>query len=588
MNFVARTGQRLGAAYASLGTRLQLLSAFAAVLLLAAALGAVGLIGLQRVAAQAGELSARWVPEIGHLAAARAAAIEVRDFEVKHSRTADKSYHSEYEAKMADGAKAFDAALAGLAKLSSSGTDKEAAGTLAKRWAEYLKVQANVVKLGREGKQQDAADISDGASSTAIDDVTATIDKAWKHAFAGAAAADAQADAVFATTRKAMIALLLASLAIGIGLALLFTRSLLRRLGGEPRAAAQVAQSVAAGDLCTPVPLRRGDTTSLMAQLHAMQQGLAAAVSAVRTGAQGVASASTQIAQGNQDLSQRTEQQAGALQKTASTMDELGSTVRNNADNAKQANQLAQGASQVALRGGEEVAQVVQTMRGIQEASRKIGDIISVIDSIAFQTNILALNAAVEAARAGEQGRGFAVVAGEVRSLAQRSAEAAKEIKSLIGASVERVEQGTALVDRAGTTMDEVVQAIRRVTDIVGEISHASAEQSTGVAQVGQAVTEMDRATQQNAALVEESAAAAESLRRQAAQLLESVAVFKLAGGEPAVMAAAAPPATVPVLVETVDRRGPNRATNVTRPAFRSAVAAPAAKTGTDGDWESF
>jgi len=577
MNFVARAGQRLNSVYARLGTRTQLLSAFAAVLLLTAAIGAVGLFGLQRVSAQAGQLSEKWVPEIGHLATAKAAALEVRDFEVKHSRTADKSYHSEYEGKMADGAKAFSEALAGFAKLVSGDDEKKAAEALAKRWADYQKTQAAVVKLGREGKQADAADISDGASSTAIDDVLTTIDKAWKQAFAGAAAADSQADAVFARTRKAMAGLLAASLAIGIGLALLFTRSLLRGLGGEPRAAAQVAQAVAAGDLSTPVPLRAGDSTSLMAQLQAMQQSLAGAVSAVRSGSQSVASASTQIAQGNQDLSQRTEQQAGALQKTASTMDELGSTVRNNADSAQQANQLAQGASQVALRGGEEVAQVVQTMKGIQEASRKIGDIISVIDSIAFQTNILALNAAVEAARAGEQGRGFAVVAGEVRSLAQRSAEAAKEIKGLIGTSVERVEQGTALVDRAGSTMDEVVQAIRRVTDIVGEISHASTEQSAGVAQVGQAVTEMDRATQQNAALVEQSAAAAESLQRQAAQLLESVAVFKLAHNAEAPAPVQAP----------VERRGPNRATNVARPEFsKKAVASAPAKTGTD-DWEA-
>jgi len=241
-----------------------------------------------------------------------------------------------------------------------------------------------------------------------------------------------------------------------------------------------------------------------------------------------VATASAQIAQGNQDLSGRTEQQASALQQTAATMDELGSTVRNNADNAKQANQLALGASAVAVRGGGVVGQVVETMKGINQSSRKIADIIGVIDGIAFQTNILALNAAVEAARAGEQGRGFAVVASEVRSLAQRSAEAAKQIKVLISASVERVEQGTAQVDQAGRTMEEIVGAIKRVSDIVGEISAASAEQSSGVSQVGEAVTQMDQATQQNAALVEESAAAAQSLQQQAQQLVEAVAIFKL------------------------------------------------------------
>ena len=248
----------------------------------------------------------------------------------------------------------------------------------------------------------------------------------------------------------------------------------------------------------------------------------------VRSSADNVANASAEIAQGNNDLSARTEHQASALEQTAASMEELNSTVKQNADNAREANQLAMSASTVAVQGGEVVGQVVDTMKGINEASRKISDIISVIDGIAFQTNILALNAAVEAARAGEQGRGFAVVASEVRSLAGRSADAAKEIKSLINASVERVEQGTALVDKAGETMTEVVSSIRRVTDIMGEISAASSEQSAGVAQVGEAVSSMDQATQQNAALVEEMAAAASSLKSQANELVEVVGVFKL------------------------------------------------------------
>jgi methyl-accepting chemotaxis protein len=240
-----------------------------------------------------------------------------------------------------------------------------------------------------------------------------------------------------------------------------------------------------------------------------------------------VASASAQIAGGNQDLSNRTEQQASALQETAATMDQLGSTVRNNADHARQANQLALGASSVARKGGEVMSQVVTTMTGINDSSKKIAEIIGVIDGIAFQTNILALNAAVEAARAGEQGRGFAVVAGEVRNLAHRSAEAAREVKSLVNASVDRVEQGTALVGQAGHTMDEIVSAIKRVTDIVAEISAASAEQSAGIDQVGLAVSQMDQSTQRNTALIEESAAASETLKQQARQLVDAVAAFK-------------------------------------------------------------
>jgi methyl-accepting chemotaxis protein len=305
-------------------------------------------------------------------------------------------------------------------------------------------------------------------------------------------------------------------------------RRSLSQLGAEPREAAHLAQSVAHGDLSQRIDLKSGDTDSMMAQLKFMQKNLASIVGNVRQGAEGVATASIQIAQGNRDLSERTEHQASALEQTAASMGELDATVKNNVDSASQANQLAMNASSVATRGGEEVAKVVQTMKGINESSHKIFEIVSVIDGIAFQTNILALNAAVEAARAGEQGRGFAVVATEVRSLAGRSAVAAKEIKSLIAASVERVDQGTVLVDQAGNTMQEVVSSIRRVTEIMGAISVASEEQSTGVSQVVEAISQMDQVTQQNAALVEEMAAAAESLNAQAQELVQSVDIFKL------------------------------------------------------------
>ena len=336
----------------------------------------------------------------------------------------------------------------------------------------------------------------------------------------------------YSTIRAISITAILAGLVFAGLFGFVLVRSLGRQLGGEPGAAADVARSVAAGDLSVTIDLKQGDTTSMMAQLKGMQTSLSKVVSSVRQNSESVATASAQIAQGNMDLSQRTEEQASALEETAASMEQLSSTVKQNADNARQANQLALSASTVAIKGGEVVAQVVSTMKAINDSSKKISDIIGVIDGIAFQTNILALNAAVEAARAGEQGRGFAVVATEVRNLAGRSAEAAKEIKSLIGASVERVEQGTVLVDQAGVTMTEVVSSIKRVTDIMGEISAASAEQSAGVSQVGTAVAQMDQVTQQNAALVEESAAAAESLKVQALQLVQTVAVFKLAQGD--------------------------------------------------------
>jgi methyl-accepting chemotaxis protein len=374
----------------------------------------------------------------------------------------------------------------------------------------------------------------------------------------------------------------------------------MRQLGAEPGELKQVAEAVAAGDLTVPIELRAGDTSSVMAALQKMTNNLARTVQSVRSNADSVSTASAQIASGNMDLSNRTEQQASSLEETAASMEELSSTVKQNSDNAKQANQLAMGASTVAIKGGEVVGQVVDTMKGINDSSKKIADIISVIDGIAFQTNILALNAAVEAARAGEQGRGFAVVASEVRSLAQRSAEAAKEIKTLIGASVERVAQGTALVDQAGVTMSEIVTAIKRVTDIMGEISSASVEQSAGVSQIGEAITQMDQATQQNAALVEQSAAAAESLKGQAKQLVQAVAVFKLSQGEqhygeaPVLEAQTAPHHTA-----QAQRRGPNRAKNVSRLGARPAAAQKPAKqpeyateaprkTGTDDEWTSF
>ncbi len=318
------------------------------------------------------------------------------------------------------------------------------------------------------------------------------------------------------------------AIALGCGMGVWIVRSITAPL----RQAVAVARKVAAGDLCLQIEQRGPEETAmLLGALKEMQDGLAKVVSAVHGGSEGVASASSEIAQGNQDLSDRTEQQANVLQETAASMEELSSAVSQNADSARQANQLALSASSVAVRGGAVVGQVVETMRGINESSRRIADIIGVIDAIAFQTNILALNAAVEAARAGEQGRGFAVVASEVRSLAGRSAEAAKEIKSLIGASVTRVEQGSALVDQAGATMSEVVHSIQQVADIMGKISAASGEQSAGVHKVGEAVHHMDQVTQQNAALVEQMAAAAGSLKNLAADQVQTVSVFKLPRG---------------------------------------------------------
>ena len=333
-----------------------------------------------------------------------------------------------------------------------------------------------------------------------------------------------------AATSTGLQSLVLMGVLLVLGLAV--SRSLLRQIGGEPAYAADVARRIAGGDLSVDVQLRAGDDRSMLHALRSMRDGLTGLVRGVRQGSESVAMASGEIAKGNLDLRQRTERQAAAVQQTAAAMDELGTTVKHTADSAPQASQLAQAASTVAADGGGVVAEVVQTMHGIHDSSRKIADIIGVVDGIAFQTNILALNAAVEAARAGEQGRGFAVVASEVRTLAGRSASAAREIKQLIQTSVEQVEQGSQMVGRARDKMDEVVASIRRASDVIGEISAASSEQSQGVAQIGASVAEMDHATQQNAALVEQSAAAAESLREQSVQLVQAVSAFRLQGGD--------------------------------------------------------
>ena len=392
--------------------------------------------------------------------------------------------------------------------------------------ARYLRARETMMAAKRAGNGTEANRLYDTdfavAGTAYLDSLNAYVD--YQHATIDNMARLIATDAESGMLRLALLgglALLTSAL-----LAVLLTRSITRPVAD----AAGLAKAVSQGDLSRRLAIDGDDEIAgLVTSLDDMSTGLHKLVARVRRSSDSIQTASNEVAQGNHDLSVRTEQQASALEETAASMEQLSSTVRQNADSARLANQLAQGASSVAARGGDVVGQVVQTMKDINDSSRKIADIIGVIDGIAFQTNILALNAAVEAARAGEQGRGFAVVASEVRSLAGRSADAAKEIKNLIGASVERVEQGTALVDQAGATMDEVVAAIRRVTDIMGEISAASVEQSQGVSQISEAVQQMDQVTQQNAALVEQMAAAAESLQSQALTLVQTVEVFKLA-----------------------------------------------------------
>ncbi|WP_194711445.1 methyl-accepting chemotaxis protein [Noviherbaspirillum soli] len=448
----------------------------------------------------------------------------------------------------------------------------------------YAQGMRPAIEALREGRLDAVRQLVAGEIATLAPTVTQSVAALRKLQVENARREYEEAMQRFATLRNVMIAAILLGLAAAAAAGALLVRAVYRQLGGEPAYAAQVVAAIAAGDLGVTVATRPGDKGSLLHAMQAMQQMLSRTVGNIRRSSDTIATASGEIASGNMDLSARTEQQAGSLEETASAMEQLTATVRQNADNAQQAKQLAMAASGVASQGGQVVGQVVETMSAIDSASKKIVDIIGVIDGIAFQTNILALNAAVEAARAGEQGRGFAVVATEVRSLAQRSAAAAREIKGLIDDSVEKVETGGRLVAQAGSTMDQVVASVQRVADIVADISAASNEQSAGIGNVNQAIIQMDQVTQQNAALVEQAAAAAGSLQDQARTLAQEVSVFRLEGTQAAPASVAAVALVAPGTAAAA--RGRLQAPAAPRREPVGAVLSrPAPR---DGDWEEF
>jgi methyl-accepting chemotaxis protein len=464
-------------------------------------------------------------------------------------------------------------------QITATNEDRQMLAKLRELEARYLPVANNIVMLATTQKTAEAIKAITEECMPLLIQVTAHVEAFGKVLQTETSATAMAAEAAAQNARMTLMLISAIALLIGIVLAWRLTRSITAPLSD----AVAVAQRVASGDLTSTIAVTtRDETGQLMQALKDMNDSLVKIVGEVRHGTDTISTASAEIAAGNMDLSTRTEQQASSLEETASSMEELTSTVKQNADNARQANQLAVRASQVAVQGGAMVTQVVDTMEAINTSARKIADIIGVIDGIAFQTNILALNAAVEAARAGEQGRGFAVVASEVRSLAQRSASAAREIKGLITDSVEKVDAGTKLVDQTGTTMRDIVDSVRRVTDVISEISAASQEQTSGIEQINMAITQMDEVTQQNAALVEQAAAASDAMREQANTLTQVISVFKIDVHSAIQMAVpvrttarAVAPGVLPKPVGA-PRRAP----------VRQLGAATAAKN--DTDWEEF
>ncbi|MBA4094673.1 MAG: methyl-accepting chemotaxis protein, partial [Candidatus Accumulibacter sp.] len=531
------------------------------------------IVQLEKVNGTSTEIEVNWLPSTRVAGDLNTATSDFRVAELQHVLSTDEAEMGRYEKELGELAAQLDKLGATYAKLVSTPEEQAVFDSFKGSWSEYLTQHKQVLALSRANRNDEAKVLVRGQAQKEFTDASADLSRLSDLNQAGGAASSRRGDALYAESRIAIIVVALGALALGVALALFIARSLVRQLGGEPAQAAAIAARIADGDLRVAVPLRQGDTSSMMHAIGQMRDSLAALVGEVRSGTATIAIASTELASGNLDLSSRTEEQASALEETASSMEELTSTVKQSADNARQANALALSASEVAGKGGAVVAEVVDTMNAINASSNQISEIIGVIDGIAFQTNILALNAAVEAARAGEQGRGFAVVASEVRTLAQRSAAAAKEIKCLIGNSVEKVEAGGKLVAQAGTTMGEIVESVRRVTDMMAEIMAAAQEQTAGIEQINEAISTMDQVTQQNAALVEEAAAASQSMREQAAGLERAVSVFQT--GDAAVKTSA-PVARQPLPAPARTPRAPAVARNTAAPALAG------------GEWEAF
>ncbi|WP_042625285.1 methyl-accepting chemotaxis protein [Burkholderia plantarii] len=554
---------------------------FGIVLLLMCVMAAMGAYQISRVFAGTNEIGANWLPCVETLANIRAGANSVRRLSLRLTISADPAVRADELKRREAAVAAVNRNLPVYEKMVSSARERELYNAIQQGWTDYLALDQQVVAASGDGNgsQEEARTLANGKVSSTFSSLLAAIEQDIQLNHQGAVD---EVDAARSQYREALFlagALGLVSLLVGAVVAFAISRSITIPL----RRSMAVAEKVAGGELDVHIEVQGSDEAArLQLAMKRMTESLRTVVARVMASADGISLGSSEIAAGNIDLSQRTEEQAASLEETAASMDQITATVKQNTDNARQGNVLARSASEVAGKGGEVVARVVDTMQGITQSSRQVAEIITVIEGIAFQTNILALNAAVEAARAGEQGRGFAVVAGEVRTLAQRSASAAREIKELIGTSVERVAQGSELVAQAGGTMQEVVLAVGKVTDLMGEITSASEEQQKGIEQINQAVAQMDQVTQQNAALVEEAAAAAQSLDSQGRELREAVSFFRsgrTGQGAPAAV-----------------RAGSSGATGLTRSGVRNAVARPArparpalaAAAAEEGGWATF
>lgn len=554
---------------------------FVLLLILTAFLGGFSVFQLSRVNGTALELGTNWMPSVNAAMGIKERISRLRTQEMQVVLSAgDEANLKKYEKRWHDYVAELKKYEQDYVKLMSSEEEKKMFADYSKVWEAYVVEAKKLTAQAIAGNMEEARTTLRGESSKLNADLLALADKMVKINSDGGIAEYRTGEQIYANSRILILSLIVVTIALGLLLAYWIAKV----VAGPLQEAVRVAKTVASGDLTSDIEVRTSDETGeLLQALKEMNASLLSVVSEVRTGTDLIATASTEIANGNMDLSARTESQAGSLEETASSMEELTSTVKHNSDNARQANQLSHSASAVAQKGGSVVSQVVDTMGSISESSKKIVDIIAVIDGIAFQTNILALNAAVEAARAGEQGRGFAVVASEVRNLAQRSASAAKEIKTLINDSVEKVDLGTRLVDQAGVTMQEVVDSVKRVSDIISEITAAGTEQSSGIDQINTAIIQMDHVTQQNAALVEEAAAAAGALQEQAANLSKVVSVFKLTHAHVAPVVQARPSKA------TARQVGKPAATGAIRkaPQIKSVSKEKETVKATD-DWEEF